>query len=158
MNPLSLLQCVVLIQMLHATKHIMKDLRQRLLIFQIWFVRSTLLQRSYCEITDSPNMLCMVNHTMENLQHGILDSSKDCLLHCHMKIESGKERLRWGREKYRVRNRRVMAIQFGKTTIYCTYNGCYNPQCIMDDQLQIAQAHSLMVEHLSRSIFAVECA
>ena len=44
------------------------------------------------KITDSPNMVCTVNHATEDLQHRILDYSKYCFLHCHVKIERVRER------------------------------------------------------------------
>ena len=43
-------------------------------------------------ITDSPNMVCKVNHAMEDLQHKILDFSKYCLLRYHLKMERVKEK------------------------------------------------------------------
>ena len=33
-----------------------------------------------------------ISHAMENLQHRILDFSKYCLLHCHIKKERARER------------------------------------------------------------------
>ena len=51
-------------------------------------------------ITDSPNMVCKVNHAMEDLQHKILDFSKYCLLRYHLKMERVKEkRKNLGKEK-----------------------------------------------------------
>jgi len=79
------------------------------------------------KITGSPNMVCTVNHAMEDLQwrllilqiwfvwsimprriymqHRILDYSKYCSLHCHMQMER-EERLRWQREQYKTRRER----------------------------------------------------
>ena len=64
--------------------------------------------------TDSPNIVCTVNHTMEDLQHKILALQ---ILLVALPRENGKERLRQRREQYRVRrerNRRATAIQVGK--------------------------------------------
>ena len=49
------------------------------------------------KITNSPNMVCMVNHAAEDLQYRILDFALPC--------ENGKSkgRLRWQREQYRAR-------------------------------------------------------
>jgi len=132
-NEFMLLQCVGLTKLLRVINHAMEDLQQRLLVLQIWFVRSTMPWRIYGEdywfskyglygqpchggftvkITDSSNMVCTVNHATEDLQHRILDYSKYCLLHCHVQMER-EERLRWRREQYRARrerNRRAMGI------------------------------------------------
>ena len=56
------------------------------------------------KITDSPNMVCTVNHATEDLQHRILDFSKYCSLHYHIEMER-EERLRQRRE-YRARRDR----------------------------------------------------
>ena len=58
------------------------------------------------KITDSPNMVCMVNHPKKDLQHTILDFSTYWLLDCLMKMEKVREReerLRQQREQYRAR-------------------------------------------------------
>ena len=65
------------------------------------------------KITDSPNMICMVNHATEDLQHRILDFSKYCSLRCHVKMERAREReerLRRWREQYRARRNLCAAI------------------------------------------------
>ena len=57
----------------------------------------------------------MVNLATEDLQHRILDYSKYCLLHCHMKIErvrEREERLRWWREQYKARRERETEEQW----------------------------------------------
>ena len=67
------------------------------------------------KITDSQNMVCTVNHATEDLQHKILDFSKYCLLHCHVKMESTKEReerLRRWREQYRAKRDRETEEQW----------------------------------------------
>ena len=60
-------------------------------------------------ITGFPNMVCMVNHAMEDLQHRILDISKYCSLHYNMKMKRTKEREeknRQQREQYTEREER----------------------------------------------------
>ena len=55
------------------------------------------------KITNSPNMVCMVKHATEDLQHRNLDFSKYLLLHFHVKMERARqreERLRQQREQY----------------------------------------------------------
>ena len=50
-------------------------------------------ERFTAKITGSPNMVCTVDHGMEDLQHRILDFFKYCSLHCHVKKDrAGKER------------------------------------------------------------------
>ena len=87
------LQCIGLTNLLRAINHATEDLQQRLLVLQIWFVRSTMPWRIYSEdywfskyglysqpchwgftvkITDSPNMVCTVNHATEDLQWRLL--------------------------------------------------------------------------------------
>ena len=55
------------------------------------------------KIINSPNMVCMVKHATEDLQHRNLDFSKYLLLHFHVKMErvrQREERLRQQREQY----------------------------------------------------------
>jgi len=79
--------------MVCTVNHATEDLQRRLLILQIWFVQSTMPRRIYngdywfskyglysqpchggftVKITDSPNMVCVVNHAMEVLQWRLL--------------------------------------------------------------------------------------
>ena len=51
------------------------------------------------KITSSPNAICMVNHATKNLQHRILDLSKYCSLHCHMKMERVREKRRLRKQR-----------------------------------------------------------
>jgi len=69
------------------------------------------------KITDSPNMVCTVNHATEDLQHRILDYSKYCLLHCqvHANGKRGKTQTAEGTVQSEKRNRRATGIQVGKT-------------------------------------------
>jgi len=136
-----LLQCV---ELLCVINHATKDLQQRLLMLQIWFVRSTMPRRIYNEgywcskygsygrpcpggftvkITDSPHMVCTVNYATEDLLHRILDYSKYCLLCCHVQMKRD-QRLKQRREQYRVRrerNRRATGIQVGKTKMMAEF-------------------------------------
>jgi len=88
--------------MVCTVNHATEDLQWRLLILQIWFVRSIMHGGFTVKITDSSNMVCTVNHVTEDLQYRILDYSKYCSLHYHVQMER-EERLRRRREQYRAR-------------------------------------------------------
>ena len=59
------------------------------------------LIKHQCNALDLPSSFLPLTNAMEDLQHGILDFSRDCSLHCHVKIERVRERderLKWQRE------------------------------------------------------------
>ena len=60
----------------HATEH----LQRRLLLHQIWFLRSTMPRRIYSEDYWYSKYGFTINHATEHLQHRILDFSKYCSL------------------------------------------------------------------------------
>ena len=78
------------------------------------------------KITDSPNMVCMINHAMRDLLHRILDFSRYYSLHCHVKMERVRERgkIQVMEEtvitKQKVRNRRA-AILVGMCSGHCQH-------------------------------------
>ena len=110
---------------LHITRVFLKDIIAMHLSHQINSWYQPCYEGFITKITGSPNMVCTVNHAMEELQHKILYLFKYYSLHCHMKMERARERegrLRQHREWNKKRNRRATAIQVGKTE-YCTCDG-----------------------------------
>ena len=75
------------------------------------------LIKHQCNALDLPSSFLPLTNAMEDLQHGILDFSRDCSLHCHVKVERVREEMNdsndRGNSHYRERSEKTKSNNYG---------------------------------------------